>query len=160
MQYCGWHGFALPTEAQWEYCSRAGTRSDYWWGDDTISSTSYCNAARLETAELGNHEFSNQRDAYPFLAPVHASDIRRNPWKLYMPSDVAEWCSDWYDTYGTDDGVITRNPIGPKTSPLGWRVVRGSHWCWPASSFRVTRRRGCAPDKSNVGTGFRVTIPM
>jgi len=68
----------LPTEAEWEYACRAGTKTTYYWGDDFDSRY----ARTIVDRESGT---DNVRAREP------------NGWDLYdMSGNVWEWCDDWY----------------------------------------------------------------
>ena len=87
---------ALPTEAQWEYACRAGTKTAYWFGD-TISK---------EQANYGNDSESGRTTKVGSFPP--------NPWGLYdMHGNVREWCADGYqkDYYAQSP---LRDPAGPE----------------------------------------------
>lgn len=74
----GWH-FDLPSEAQWEYACRAGTRTKYFFGDDQRDLQKY--AVYGKSAESGNAE------------PVGRKQPNR--WGLHdMYGNVWEWCRD------------------------------------------------------------------
>src|SRR5262245_31809515 len=90
------NGYRLPTEAEWEYACRAGTDTDYSFGNE----------------ERGLGEFAwfadnSSRKTHP------VGQKRPNPWGLYdMHGNVAEWCNDTYDKhyYGQSP---EKNPRGP-----------------------------------------------
>ncbi len=100
----------LPTEAEFEHATRAGTTTRYYYGDDP------------DYKLMGNHAWwaGNCKDD---LQPVGLK--LPNPWGLYdMYGNVWQWCSDWYgDTY--PDGKQT-DPQGPATGQ--YRVMRGGCW--------------------------------
>ena len=74
--------YGLPTEAQWEYSARAGTTTDYAFGD--MLTMSQANFYTFEGAAKGMTEVG----AY-----------QPNPWGLYdMHGNMWEFCQDWYDT--------------------------------------------------------------
>ena len=68
-----------------------------------------------------------------------------------MYGNVAEWCSDWYDTYS---GEVGQDPTGPEEGKK--RVVRGGHY--QCSKWLVTSatRDGMDPAARSKGTGFRL----
>jgi hypothetical protein len=94
----GWK-YRLPTEAEWEYCCRAGTSTWFYTGD--AITTSQANivpgwGAVVDPAPVGGY------------AP--------NPWGLYdMAGNAEEWCLDWLAGYKPDSLV---NPGGPSTGSL------------------------------------------
>lgn len=116
-------GYRLPTEAEWEYAARAGTETDYFFGDTTRDLARYAcfkGNARQKTDPVGHH--------------------RANPWGLYdMLGNVAEWCNDVYaaDYYANSPAD---DPHGPDNGDK--RVLRGGSWKSSAASCRVTARKG------------------
>jgi formylglycine-generating enzyme required for sulfatase activity len=97
----------LPTEAEWEYACRAGTASEYFFGDDV--------------SMLGDFAWYD-RNADDSRHPVRTK--RPNPWGFYdLSGNVWEWCADtWHSTYegASFDGSIRH---GPASQPR--RVLRG-----------------------------------
>ena len=106
-------GYRLPTEAEWEYACRAGSRAKYFFGDDASKASQY---AWFKPHSAGM--------AHP------VGQKRPNAWSLCdMLGNVWEWCNDWYsESYYT--GSPRDNPRGPATGKQ--RVLRGGAWdCGP-----------------------------
>jgi len=126
----------LPSEAEWEYCCRAGTQTVYSFGDDaTKEGDAGTKASRLN--EFGWHT-GNAAGNDP---PVGA--LKPNPWGLYdMHGNVNEWCQDWYGDY---TGGIALDPQGPATGSD--RMERGGDWGYDArfktemSEFNLPRAK-------------------
>lgn len=112
-------GYRLPTEAEWEFASRAGTTSDYYWGTDDASLYSW----------HGGYT------GYPGTALGTAHDVGTklpNAWGLYdMAGNVFEWCNDWHQ--GSYPATAMTDPVGPATGTvdangLAERVIRSYDW--------------------------------
>jgi formylglycine-generating enzyme required for sulfatase activity len=127
----------LPTEAQWEYACRAGTRTRYSFGDDQDQIKRY--ARQGEAQEAG---------------PAPVGSHEPNPWGLYdMYGNVWEWCADWYAPYNA--GAVT-DPAGPASGQ--GRVVRGGRWHGKAADCRSAKRSWHASDYPRGIVGFRVVL--
>jgi formylglycine-generating enzyme required for sulfatase activity len=138
MEYCRWlsqktgRTYRLPTEAEWEYACRAGTKTAYFFGDDP--------------SKLGEYAWfaANSDDS-----PHSVGQKKPNPWGLYdMNGNVAEWCLDSYrgDYYQTLSR--TQATVGPVLLPRANRfgdVVRGGSWVDDAAKCRSASRRASEP---------------
>lgn len=143
----GGNGFRLPTEAEWEYCCRAGTTTPFHYG----------------RASTGVE--SNVKAVPPtgYAAPPRVPDLNRtarvgsykpNRWGLYdMHGNVAEWCWDLYDKdYYANS---------PKSDPQGpdkgtHRILRGGNWLISNGSCRSASRFFHTPNEATYYGGFRV----
>jgi len=132
-KYCHWlssktgHFYRLPTEAEWEYACRAGTRTAYSFGDDPAKLADY---AWFEE----NGDFKYQK----------VGKKKPNPWGLYdMHGNVWEWCLDEYvndlDKYFAKAGF--EDPWYKATVPYP-HVVRGGSYDDPPDRLRSAARRG------------------
>lgn len=121
----------LPTEAQWEYACRAGTKTPRY-------------AAELDAIAwyAGNsHGITHE-----------VAQKRPNAWGLYdMLGNVWEWCQDGLRTY-TRQGVV--DPVGP-TDAGADRALRGGSWCYPALLARAAIRGASLPGNRDALIGFR-----
>ncbi len=133
--------YRLPTEAQWEYACRAGTTTEYCFGDD---------AARLQ--EYGWYGDNADKRTHP------VAQKKANAWGLYdMHGNVWEWCADWYDT-----DYYCKSPLSdpPGAAQGTYRVDRGGCWRVSASVCRSAYRGGGLPIVRNGYLGLRVaTFP-
>ena len=136
------YNFRLPTEAEWEYACRAGTNTEYSFGDDE--------------KQLGEYAWYNGNSG----DKTHPVGTRKqNPFGLFdMHGNVWEWCSDWYgENYYNQlskQGVAV-NPQGPATGKQ--RVVRGGSW-GSFVNLRSAYRVRFSPGVINDLVGFRVVL--
>jgi formylglycine-generating enzyme len=131
----------LPTEAQWEYACRAGTETEYWWGDS-------CNGTECNCDGTEPHNTEQEGPWLRETSPV--GQYRANPWGLYdMHGNVEQWCADWWAEL--EGGV---DPCGPGAGKI--RVFRGGGWSDDAWRCRAAARPGGTPGASHDGLGFRV----
>jgi len=128
-------GFRLPTEAEWEYACRAGSTTDFCYGDDQAGLSEYA------------WYHNNSKDT---THPV--GQKKANSWGLFdMHGNVWEWCADRIGAYAPD--ALT-DPKGPGTGDL--RVLRGGSWRHLAQSCRSAVRNRYKPDdQSNTNLGLR-----
>ena len=77
--------YRLPSEAEWEFACRAGSKTRFWWGDDP-----YYEQAHLYANFGGNHK-----------GPTEVGSFYPNDWGLYdMSGNVGEWVQDcWKKNY-------------------------------------------------------------
>lgn len=117
--------FALPTEAQWEYACRAGTTTNFSYGN--ASDTGKMNFD-------GNYPYGGGDKGIYRKSTVPVGSLGyKNDFGLYdMHGNVWEWCADWYGAYTAD----TTDPVGPTSGSS--RVMRGGGWCL-ARVFAVLR---------------------
>lgn len=124
----------LPSEEEWEYASRSGSKGTFCFGEDLSKLGDYC--WYRVNADLKTH-------------PVGLK--KPNAWGLYdMHGNVREWCEDWYDPYPgstmKDEEFIPRQ-----------RILRGGSWDWVEAPNQGSPRRDRAvPDGARDHYGLRV----
>ncbi|MFI5377711.1 MAG: SUMF1/EgtB/PvdO family nonheme iron enzyme [Tepidisphaerales bacterium] len=147
----------LPTEAQWEYACRAGSKTAYPWGDNPDDGKGWANASdqSLKT-KLPNApadcSFFSWDDGFAFTSPV--GSFKANPFGLYdMIGNARQWCQDRYGHY--DAGAAT-DPRGANTGSL--RVLRGGSWRSAPERCRSASRDWDGPGYRLDSYGFRVVV--
>ena len=168
LAYCEWANRRLPTEAEWELASRAGSYgSVYNWGNDVSVLSEMANTWE------GDFPVSNSKnDGFELRAPVKSYPA--NAYGLYdMAGNVWEWTSDWYNTnyYKEMNGqnTVLINPMGANSpftpnNPLAKeKVIKGGSFLCSDSycaSYRVSARMGSSMDSSLEHTGFRTVVSI
>jgi sulfatase modifying factor 1 len=139
----GWE-WALPSEEQWEYACRAGSKKAFW-NSDKLSSAQ----ANFEN----NTSSQGSRKAGYLGAPCKVASFAPNGWKIFdMHGNVSEWCSDY---------VWHQETVKGTSSFLGYAInsYRGGSWNDQASScrsaFRSSRDRYVGRSSA---IGFRVAL--
>ena len=124
--------FRLPTEAEWELACRAGTKTDFSFGENITEEQVNFNRNKNMTMPVGSYQ--------------------PNSFGLYeMHGNVWEWCSDWHGNYPT--GKV-RDPKGPINGEM--RVLRGGSWFVNAWYTRSASRACDAPEERDHSRGFRL----
>jgi sulfatase modifying factor 1 len=149
--FCAWSGTRLPTEAEWEYAARAGSRAPFPWGDELEPGGEHRMNVFQGTFPMDN----TLADGYRGTAPVDAYEP--NAFGLYnMTGNVWEWCSDWFDP-GYYARSPRENPRGPEQGAN--KLMRGGSYLCHASycrRYRVSARMGSEPSSTSGNVGFRV----
>jgi formylglycine-generating enzyme len=149
--YCRWAGKRLPTEAEFEYATRAGTETTYWWGDGNPGKRRVANIADESAKHLLQNIMKGYNDGYVRTAPV--GSFETNPFGLHdMTGNVWEWVGDWYDEKYYSKSPA-RNPTGPSSGE--YRVIRGGSWLYVPVNVRSALRGGYTPPRRDGDIGFR-----
>ena len=129
--------YRLPTEAEWEYCCRAGTVTEWNTGASLL-----CGQANVQGC----------------LIPQNSSvgSFPSNAWGLQdTHGNVWEWCLDAWDgtpNYGASPVVNPYTTVGQQ------RVIRGGSWIFAPSWARSAVRVAVAPGVAANDIGFRVVL--
>lgn len=122
--------FRLPTEAEWEYACRAGTRGAY--------------AGNLD--DIGWYEENSEYRTHPVGAK------KPNAWGLHdMHGNVMEWCQDWFGEYPSK---MVTDPAGSGFGTV--RIFRGGSWVYEAGYCRSALRGRLPPSYRYIFLGFRL----
>jgi formylglycine-generating enzyme required for sulfatase activity len=137
--------YRLPTEAEWEYAARAGTRTAFSFGG--CLSTDQANYD-------GNYPMPDCAKGRYTEKTAAVASFPANAWGLYnMHGNVREWCQDWYGRYPTGSVTDSR---GPSSGPE--RVVRGGGWDNGARRSRSAHRSSNRPGFRSSGLGCRLAL--
>lgn len=131
--------FRLPTEAEWEYAARGGSKSKGF----RFAGSDLCDTVAWNTANAGfkKHQVMKKQP---------------NELGLYdMTGNVSEWCQDWFGQYyyGTEP-----NPQGPEEGEK--RIVRGGSYDNCADNIHLSCRQYFLPDEANNTIGLRVAFTL
>lgn len=145
-QHTGAH-YRLPSEAEWEYAARAGTTTDYWWGNDPGHNRANCKGcgSRWDARE-----------------PAPVGSFAANPFGLYdMNGNLWEWIEDcWHSSYhgAPSDGSAWG---GTRECRDLSRVLRGGCYMLGPDYMRSSRRYKYDRDVRYYLDGVRVakTLP-
>jgi sulfatase modifying factor 1 len=142
--YCKFAGGDLPTEAQWEYAARGGSKRQFPWGQ--VWNTRLANHAQPEGAD-------SALDGFLFAAPVTAFPDGRSFYGLQnMAGNVWELVRDYYSSGYPHEG----NRIDPEGPSKGSeRVIRGGSWRSPPHELRASFRGHIGEDETRPDVGMR-----
>lgn len=137
----------LPTEAQWEYACRAGTRTPFSFGSALNGNLAVCD---------GEEPYGMTERGVELRESAPVKTREPNPWGLYdMHGNVSEWCADWYARRVSGEAVT--DPTGPASGKE--RVVRGGSWDDDPEDCRSASRDEESPRERDSDRGFRFILP-
>ena len=137
------NGYRLPTEAEWEYASRAGTNTPFNTGNNITTNQASYN---------GNSPYNKNTRGSSLQKTNNTGSFPPNIWGLYdMHGNVSELCWDWYGAYSF---AMQIDPIGPASGNN--RVFRGGSWSSSGKDLRSAARNYGAPSYRSNNLGFRI----
>ncbi len=130
--------YRLPSEAEWEYACRAGTQTQYCFGDDE---------SKLE--DYAWYDENSGSTTHP------VGEKKPNAFGLYdMHGNVWEWCSDrWHENY---EKAPTDGSSWETGTVENYRALRGGSWYDYARNCRSGLRNWLGADLDDNDCGFRV----
>lgn len=131
--------YRLLSEAEWEYCCRAGTTKAYSFGD-TITKQQ----AQFSESGWGSAKQTIEVGSFP-PNPLGLHDMHGNVW---------EWCED--PLHPNYEGAPADGSAWLKGSDAVSRVVRGGSWSNGPRNLRSASRIRVQPDSRDIGLGFRL----
>jgi formylglycine-generating enzyme required for sulfatase activity len=151
-RFCEHFRLQLPTEAQWEYACRAGSRTRFFWGDYEDGAKGYGNFK--DTAYIKRFPAMGSGlsfdDGVELLAAV--GSYKPNAWKLFdMIGNVEEWCQDAYGKYPADGA-------DESATPGNGNIIRGSSWLDNVFRYRSATRGGMRTESRRDFIGFRAAM--
>lgn len=153
-------GFRLPTEAEWEYVAKSGTKNHrFTWGNEMKPRKVAANISNPSAKEKykWDWEVFDWEDGYLLYAPV--GSFPANNWGFYdMTGNAWEWCLDAYlENIYNDFKGATKDPVFIDGDS---KVLRGGGWGNAPRGSRLSYRWGFNKANKHNGNGFRVVLPV
>lgn len=139
--------YRLPTEAEWEYCCRAGATTEFHYGQSLV-----CGQANFGYSHHSNSSCNSS-------STTVVGSFTPNAWGLFdMHGNVWEWCLDVWDGTASYPPAAVVDPFvsGSSSGPL--RVLRGGSWNVNSFHCRSAIRNGFVPHVRLYNFGFRVVL--
>jgi formylglycine-generating enzyme required for sulfatase activity len=139
----------LPSEAEWEYACRAGTTTEYHFGD--VITADFANYYGKSTWN-GSPEGTSREET------TEVGSFPPNPWGLFdMHGNVWEWCQDGHEPYSADDQIDLIQLVEQPAEP---RALRGGSWGSAPVDCRTAYRFISPSANRNGSIGFRCVLRL
>ncbi|MDS4021533.1 MAG: formylglycine-generating enzyme family protein [Candidatus Competibacter sp.] len=137
--------YRLPTEAEWEYVARAGTKTAFWWGDSITTDQANYNGRYVTYGPYGRKGTNSEQT-------VPVGQFQPNPWGLHqVHGNVWEWTGSPYEqNYGGAEMRYAGKNEG------GARAVRGGSWFSRPVGVRSATRFWADPAVRSYVQGVRL----
>ena len=140
--------FRLPTEAEWEYCCRAGISTVFSFGNSLDSSQANFN---------GNYPYGDGKAGTDLNETCDVKSYKKNAFGLYdMHGNVDEWVQDYWDSDFYSGSSPKIDPVN--SIEASYRVFRGGGWANDARILRSAYRYYNGPDLRSYDLGFRLFV--
>lgn len=131
--------YRKPSEAEWEYVAKAGTDTEFFWGDEPGANMANCRNCESEWSKKGS-------------APV--GSFKANPWGFYdMHGNIWEWMADCWNP--NHEGALT-DGTARQTGDCRQRVIRSGSWYYFSKNMRSSWRFKNDHRVRSYGIGMRV----
>lgn len=133
------HAYRLPSEAEWEYAARAGTTTEFWWGDEVGENLANCRDCKSQWSKKGS-------------APV--GSFAANPFGLYdVHGNEWEWMEDCWNA---DQAGAPVDGSARFDGQCQYRVMRSGSWYYFSKNIRSAWRFKNDARVKSYGIGMRV----
>ncbi len=145
--------YRLPSEAEWEYAARGGTKTARYWGNAPEQACENANVADKSSASIfAGRPFHDCSDGFVYTAP--AGRFKANAFGLHDTiGNAAEWVQD---CYAEEYGKAIRDGSAFEKQGCEKRVIRGGSWSYPPVDARAANRHRYEPGFRNDSVGFRI----